>query len=121
MVRSSSEDFDRNRPTSPRSPGQTGYAERLIGSIRTECLDHVVVFSERHLRHLMQLYMNARIYSMRRMRQSRAMSIAPGTYFVAQSWAGCITNMPGFNLRRPLVSRGKSFMLSSDTKLPPRP
>jgi transposase InsO family protein len=40
----------RDRPTSPRSPWQNGYAERLIGSIRRECLDHVVVFSERHLR-----------------------------------------------------------------------
>jgi hypothetical protein len=33
------------------------YAERLIGSIRRECLDHVVVFSERHLRHLLLSYM----------------------------------------------------------------
>src|SRR6202035_4583577 len=31
----------RDRPTSPRSPWQNGYAERLIGSIRRECLDHV--------------------------------------------------------------------------------
>ena len=37
----------RDRPTSPRSPWQNGYAERLIGSIRRECLDHVVVFGER--------------------------------------------------------------------------
>jgi transposase InsO family protein len=36
--------------TAPRSPWQTAYAERLIGSIRRECLDHVVVFSEGHLR-----------------------------------------------------------------------
>jgi hypothetical protein len=36
----------RDRPTSPRSPRQNGYAERLIGSIRRECLDHVVVFSD---------------------------------------------------------------------------
>jgi transposase InsO family protein len=42
----------RDRPTSPRSPWQNGYAERLIGSIRRECLDHVIVFSERHLRHV---------------------------------------------------------------------
>jgi transposase InsO family protein len=47
----------RDRPTSPRSPWENGYAERLIGSIRRECLDHVVVFSERHLRHLLLLYM----------------------------------------------------------------
>ena len=48
----------RDRPTSPRSPWQNGYAERLIGSIRRECLDHVVVFSERHLRHMLLSYMN---------------------------------------------------------------
>jgi transposase InsO family protein len=40
----------RDRPTAPRSPWQNGYAERLIGSIRRECLDHVIVFGERHLR-----------------------------------------------------------------------
>jgi hypothetical protein len=32
--------------------------ERLIGSIRGECLDHVVVFGERHLRHVLLSYMN---------------------------------------------------------------
>src|ERR1700682_2809593 len=47
----------RDRPTSPRSPWQNGFAERLIGSIRRECLDHVVVFGERHLRHILQSYM----------------------------------------------------------------
>ncbi len=39
----------RDRPTAPRSPWQNGYCERAIGSIRRECLDHVVVFGERHL------------------------------------------------------------------------
>ncbi len=48
----------RDRPTSPRSPWQNGYAERLIGSIRRECVDHVVVFGERHLRHLLLSYMD---------------------------------------------------------------
>ena len=46
----------RDRPTAPRSPWQNGHVERLIGSIRRECLDHVVVFGERHLRHLLTIY-----------------------------------------------------------------
>ena len=46
----------RDRPTAPRSPWQNGYAERLIGSIRRECLDHVIVFGERHLRHVLRAY-----------------------------------------------------------------
>src|SRR6478672_4610241 len=48
----------RDRPTSPCSPWQNACAERLIGSIRRECLDHVVVFGERHLRHVLLSYMN---------------------------------------------------------------
>jgi transposase InsO family protein len=46
----------RDRPTSFRSPWQNGYCERLIGSIRRESLDHIVVFGERHLRHLLRVY-----------------------------------------------------------------
>jgi transposase InsO family protein len=46
----------RDRPTAARSPWQNGYCERLIGSIRRDCLDHVVVFGERHLRHLLGSY-----------------------------------------------------------------
>ena len=46
----------RDRPTAARSPWQNAYAERLIGSIRRECLDNVVVFDERHLRHLLGSY-----------------------------------------------------------------
>jgi hypothetical protein len=47
----------RDRPTSPRSPWQNGYAERLIGSIRRECVDHIIVLGERHLRHVLLSYM----------------------------------------------------------------
>jgi transposase InsO family protein len=47
----------RDRPTAPRSPWQNAYAERLIGSIRREVLDHVVVLGERHLRHGLLSYM----------------------------------------------------------------
>jgi Integrase core domain len=46
----------RDHPTSARSPWQNGHAERLIGSIRRECLDHIVVFGERHLRHVLLCY-----------------------------------------------------------------
>src|SRR3979409_891121 len=44
----------RDRPIEPRSPWQNGHTERLIGSIRQDCLDHVVVFGEGHLRHLLR-------------------------------------------------------------------
>jgi transposase InsO family protein len=46
----------RDRPTAPRSPWQNGHAERLIGSIRRECLDHVIVFGDRHLRRVLRSY-----------------------------------------------------------------
>jgi Integrase core domain len=42
----------------PRSPWQNAYAERVIGSIRRECLDHVVVIGERHLREILSKYMD---------------------------------------------------------------
>lgn len=43
--------------SSPLSPWQNPYVERLIGSIRRECLDHVIVLSERHLRHILRAYL----------------------------------------------------------------
>ena len=46
----------RDRPIAARSPWQNGYAERLIGSIRRECLDHSVVFSQAHLRRILLTY-----------------------------------------------------------------
>jgi transposase InsO family protein len=46
----------RDRPITARSPWQNSYAERLIGSIRRDCLDHVVVFDEQHLHHLLISY-----------------------------------------------------------------
>ena len=42
----------------PRSPWQNGHAERVIGSIRRECLDHVVVMGERHLREILSQYVD---------------------------------------------------------------
>jgi transposase InsO family protein len=46
----------RDHPTAARSPWQNGHAERLIGSIRRECLDHIVVFGDAHLRRILAAY-----------------------------------------------------------------
>ena len=43
-------------PIAPQSPWQNPYSERLIGSIRRECLDHVIVLGENHLRRILRRY-----------------------------------------------------------------
>ena len=44
--------------TAPSSPWQNTHVERVIGSIRRECLDHVVIFNERHLRRVLSSYVD---------------------------------------------------------------
>jgi transposase InsO family protein len=51
----------RDKPTAPASPWQNGFAERLIGSIRRDCLDHIIVLGEAHLRRILKSY--ARYYN----------------------------------------------------------
>ncbi len=51
----------RDRPTMPHSPWQNGHIERLIGSIRRECLDHVIILNAAHLRRVLGNY--ARYYN----------------------------------------------------------
>jgi hypothetical protein len=46
----------RDKPIAPGSPWQNGFAERLIGSIRRECVDHVVALGEQHLREVVKSY-----------------------------------------------------------------
>jgi transposase InsO family protein len=46
----------RDKPISPGSPWQNGYVERLIGTIRRECLDHMILFGEAHLRRILRKY-----------------------------------------------------------------
>ena len=46
----------RDRPISPRSPWQNPYIERLIGTLRRDCLDHVLIFDEQHLQRILTLY-----------------------------------------------------------------
>ena len=60
----------RDRPTAPRSPWQNGRTERLIGSIRRECLDHVVILGKVHLRWILTTY--ASYYNEQRTHRSLA-------------------------------------------------
>jgi hypothetical protein len=46
----------RDKPTAPASPWQNGFVERLIGSIRRECVDHIIVLGEMHLRRVLKTY-----------------------------------------------------------------
>lgn len=98
----------RDQPTSPRSPQQNGYSERLIGSIRRECLDHVVVFGECHLRHLL---LSSRLGEgcavLRTVERA-------GQILCRQFSAGCTTNMSAFDFRQ---AQGCSALLSGSCRL----
>jgi len=68
--------------SAPRSPWQNAYVERLIGSIRRECLDHVVVVNEHHLRRILRSYFGyyhrARTHSYRERRTGYTTSTTAG-------------------------------------------
>jgi transposase InsO family protein len=93
----------RDKPIAPGSPWQNGFAERLIGSIRRECVDHVVALGEAHLRRILQTY--ARLLQHREnapiVRQGRAL-LAPGsadrTHHIA-----CAARRPSSPLLQNLV------------------
>jgi transposase InsO family protein len=59
--------------SAPRSPWQRAYVERVIGTIRRECLDHVIVFGERGLYRHLRSFMNYLLS-----RNSHASGIAEG-------------------------------------------
>ena len=46
----------RDKPIAPASPWQNCFAERLIGSILRECVDHIIVLGEAHLRRILKSY-----------------------------------------------------------------
>ena len=58
----------RDKPIAPGSPWQNSFAERLIGTIRRECVDHFVVLGEAHLRQTLRVY--ARYYNTARTHRS---------------------------------------------------
>jgi hypothetical protein len=116
----------RDRPTAARSPWQNGYAERLIGSIRRDCLDHVVVFSERHLRVLLksyqQYYNEARTHlSLQKDAPIPRASRPLVRHWRCQFWAGYTINISEleFPIRTGLVTANgrHSFHISLCTRM----
>ena len=95
----------RDRPISPRSPWQNGHTERLIGTLRRECLDRMLIFGEQHLRCVLGCY--AAYYNQARKHLAlqkdaplhravqRSGAIAPFRF-----WLGCITNTSGYDFRK---------------------
>ncbi len=75
----------------PRSPWQNPFVERLIGTIRRECLDHVVVVNERHMKRLLRDYLG--FYHGLRTHQSLAMD-APDGRPIQASGSGHVVEIP---------------------------
>jgi transposase InsO family protein len=96
----------RDRPISPASPWQkNGYVERLIGAVRRECLDRMLIFGESHLRQVLSLY--AAYYN--QMRTHLALgkdapwvgrSSGPVSLLPSRSCPGCTTNTSGYDFRK---------------------
>jgi transposase InsO family protein len=79
----------RDKPIAPGSPWQNAFAERLIGSIRRECVDHIVVLGEAHLRRVLKSY--ARYYNESRIHRSLSED-APSPRAIER--LGVITSQP---------------------------
>jgi Integrase core domain len=98
----------RDRPISPRSPWQNPYVERLIGTVRRECLDRVLMFGEAHLRQILSSY--AAYYNEVRTHLALGKD-APAGRAVQRSGAivaipscpGCTTITSGYNFRKGQV------------------
>ena len=102
----------RDKPIAPASPWQNGFAERLIGSVRRECLDHIIVLGEAHLRRIMKSYYNETRTHLALDKDaplSRTVR-GQGVFFAAQSSADCTTNMFGFDFRQ---AQGKKMTCCS--------
>src|SRR5205823_974967 len=93
----------RDKPTAPRSPWQNPYVERLIGTIRRECLDHMIVFGEAHLRRILgryaAYYNETRIHRWTRMPHSTGRLSASASSHHSLSSAAFITNIAESDFR----------------------
>ena len=109
----------RDKPIAPASPWQNGFAERFIGSIRRECLDHLVVLSEAHLRRILQAYATITTRSEHtdhwtRMHQSRGQFSGSETSRHMRSSGACIANMSEFEF---LVHTGRKLALCDSNNI----
>jgi len=77
--------------TAPQSPGQNAYVERLIGSIRRECLDHLIVINETGLRRILKSYFD--YYERSRTHLSLGKD-APLARAIQLPWTGPIVAIP---------------------------
>jgi hypothetical protein len=67
----------RDKPIAPASPWQNGFVERLIGSIRRECVDYIIILGEAHLRRILKSY--TRYYNETRTYYRRIFTHRPST------------------------------------------
>jgi transposase InsO family protein len=102
----------RDKPIAPASPWQNGFAERLIGSIRRECLDHLVVLSEAHLRRMLQAPVLQQDQNTSIIGQ-RCPSVSPGSadrghHITPDPWRGSssLRSGLGFRYTQPLAAPG---------------
>ena len=95
----------RDRPISPGSPWQNGIAERLIGTLRRECLDQMVICGEAHLRRILSAYAAitikpVRTWHYRKMRRCIEPSNGLALLSLFRFWVGCIINTSGYDFRK---------------------
>src|SRR4030088_577414 len=85
----------RDHPIAPRSPWQNAYIERLIGSIRRECLDHMILFWEAHLRRVLRGY--AAYYNASRTHRSLNKD-APLRRAIERAWSSHDLSLAAFTI-----------------------
>jgi transposase InsO family protein len=90
----------RDKPTAPASPWQNGFTERLIGSIRRECVDHFIILGEAHLRRILRAYA---AYYKRSERTGR--------------WTKMLQSLARFSGSEPLIHTGSSADFITITSL----
>ena len=87
----------RDKPTAPASPWQNGFAERLVGSIRHECVDHIIILGEAGAGYSNFMptitTVSEPIDLWTRMRRFLGQFTGPVSFVHTPFWADCITNM----------------------------